>query len=114
MGMSGIMIMIFVVVIVFRILIEKFCNNTEFKKRLWYTAGMMLCYTGVLVLWIYAESIMVSEQMSIGMSVAEFGIYLGAKILVVNLLFVFYITVYCSTAKKRSLSNRDKIKLKDL
>ena len=114
MGISGIMLIIVAVVIIFRILIEKFCNHMEFKRRLGYVAGMMLSYTLVLVLWIYAEGILISEQMSIQMTIAEFAIYLSAKVFVVNLLFGFVIILLCSTARKRSLSNRDKIKLKDL
>lgn len=110
MSTSVFMLVIFGIVIVFRILMERFCNQTEFKWRLGFAAGMMLCYTVVLALLIYAESIFISEQMS----VTDFGIYISAQIFAINLVLIFVIVIYCSTAKKRSLSNREKIKLKDL
>ncbi len=110
MSISGFMLTIIGVVIIFRILMEKFCNQAEFKRRLGCAAGMMLCYTAVLVLLIYTESILAPEQTS----VADFAIYVSATIFAMNLVLIFIIIIYCSTAKKRSLSNREKIKLKDL
>lgn len=110
MGTSGFLLIIVGFVIVFRILMHQFCEQAEFKKRLGYAAAMMLCYTVVLVLLIYTESTLAASQTT----VAEFGMYMGAVIFAMNLVLIFVITIYCSVAKKRSLSNRDKIKLKDL
>lgn len=106
--MTGIMLIAISFVIIFRILIEKFCNNTEYKKRLAYAVGMMLCYTAVLLSIIYITGEYIISP------VTDFQFYLCATIFAINLVFIFFISIYCSTAKKRSLSSKEKIKLKDL
>lgn len=110
MGTSGFILIMVGMVIVFRVLIHQFCQQAEFKKRLGYAAGMMLCYTIILVLLLYIESTLVDIQTS----AAEFGMYMSAVVFAMNMVFIFVITIYLSVAKKRSLSNREKIKLKDL
>ena len=110
MGTSGFILIMVGIVIIFRVLIHQFCEQTEFKKRLGYAVGMMLCYTAVLVLLLYVESTLAAAQTT----AAEFGAYMSAVIFAMNLVFIFIITIYLSVAKRRSLSNRDKIKLKDL
>ena len=107
---TAIFLIIFGATIIFRILIHQFCEQAEFKKRLAYAAGMMLCYTVILVLLLYIQSTLAASKTT----VAEFGIYMSTVIFAMNLVFIFVITIYLSVAKKRSLSNREKIKLKDL
>lgn len=108
--MTGIMLSAIGFVIIFRILIEKFCNNAEYKKRLFYVVGMMLCYTVIVVLMIYMTSNFIINQVS----VVDFRNYVCTIIVVFNIIVISLVTVYCWNAKKRSLSNREKIKLKDL
>ena len=110
MSISGFMLIIFSMVIIFRVLMHQFCEQAEFKKRLGYAGGMMLCYTIILVLLLYTQSTLAASQTT----VVEFGTYMSVVIFVMNLVFIFVITMYCSVAKKRSLSNHQKIKLKDL
>ena len=52
--------------------------------------------------------------MSKQMAVRDFSIYICAMIFAVNIVIGFVIIAYCTTARKRSLSNREKIMLKDL
>lgn len=108
--MTGMMLIGISFVIIFRILIEKFCNRAEYKKRLFYVVGMMLCYTVVVVLMIYMTSDFMINQVSI----VDFRNYICTIVAVFNVIIIFLVTVYCWNAKKRSLSNREKIKLKDL
>lgn len=97
-------------VLVFRVLLNRFCEQVEPKKRLAYAAGMMLAYTAVMMSLIYMAGSIMPEQMS----VQDFSIYMCVLIFAVNIVVGFIIIVYCTTARRRSLSNREKIMLKDL
>lgn len=97
-------------VVAFRVLIGKFCDCTEFKVRLACAAGMMAVYTALLVQMIFFASELALETMT----VADFRTYICVLICGWNLVLIFIVTVYCSTARKRALSNREKIMLKDL
>ena len=108
--MTVIMLITISFVFVFRILIEKFCTHAEYKKRLGYAIGMMLCYTIILSTLICNVGMYIANEMTI----KEFCICLCTLISSINLVLIFLIALYCSTAKKRSLSSSEKIKLKDL
>ena len=97
-------------VLVFRIMLNRFCVQVESKKRLIYAAGMMLTYTAFMMFLIYMAGSVMSERMS----VHDFSIYICILIFSVNIIVGFITIVYCTTARKRSLSNREKIMLKDL
>ena len=97
-------------VVVFRILLDSFCKQVEDKKRLACVAGMMLAYTVFLMWMIY----MAGEVMFAQMAATDFRVYVCVLILGVNIVVGFITILYCSTARKRSLSNREKIMLKDL
>lgn len=97
-------------VLVFRILLNRFCVQVESKKRLAYAAGMMLTYTAIMMFLIYMTGTVMPKQMT----VRDFSIYICALIFAVNIVIGFVIIAYCTTARKRSLSNREKIMLKDL
>lgn len=108
--MSGIMVIAVCFVLVFRVLIEKFCTHAEYKKRLMYVVGMMLCYTAILSAVIYTVGVYVASEMT----VKAFVICICTIICPMNLALIFIIALYCSTARKRLLSSSEKIKLKDL
>lgn len=107
--------MVFVIgeVILFRVLLNQFCNHTEFKVRLKYVAGMIVLYTVLLIHMIYLTGLGM-EMMGQSVTIIELCMYLCALILGVNIVFGFTVVLYCSTARKRALSNREKIMLKDL
>ena len=94
----------------FRILLNQFCRQVEFKKRLAYVAGMMLAYTVCMMFLVYMAGTVMPKQTS----VQDFSIYICIMIFAVNIVAGFITIVYCTTARKRSLSNREKIMLKDL
>lgn len=100
-------------VVVFRILLNQFCEHTEAKVRMGYAAGMMIQYTILLLQMVYIAGVVV-EEMSQNITINDFVVYLGVLIFSVNIVYGFIILVYYSTAKKRGLSNREKIMLKDL
>ena len=100
-------------VLVFRVLLNRFCEHAEFKVRIGYAAGMMVQYTILLIQMVYIANATV-KMMSQNITISEFVVYLGVLILSVNFTYGFIILAYCSTAKKRGLSNREKIMLKDL
>ena len=110
MGTSGFVLIMLGIIIVFRLLMHQFCEQINFRKRLAYAAGMMLCYTIILVLLLYIISTLVAFEITI----VEFGILMGAIIFAMNLVFIFIIVMYLSVVKKYSLSHHEKIKLKDL
>ncbi len=110
MGISGMMLITIGFVLIFRVLIEKFFYHAEYQKRLGYAVGMMLCYTMILMSVIYLSG----EYMVNQMSVKDFRVLLCAVVFAMNLVIIFAIALICSVAKKRSLSSREKIKLKDL
>ena len=97
-------------VLAFRIFLAGYCKQVENKKRLAHAAGMMLAYTAMLMWMIY----MAGETLFARASVKEFRIYICAMVFTVNIVIGFITIVYCSTARKRTLSNREKIMLKDL
>ena len=97
-------------VLAFRIFLAGFCKQVEDKKRLAYAAGMMLAYTAILMWMIY----MAGETIFAQMQAKDFSIYTCTIIFAVNIVIGFFTIVYCSTARKRTLSNREKIMLKDL
>lgn len=97
-------------VIAYRIMLDKFCKQVDYIKKLIYVAGMILAYTAVIIQMIY----IVGELVMLQISVADFRAYVCVLIFAVNIVFGFITIVYCSTARKRTLSNREKIMLKDL
>ena len=97
-------------VVVYRILLEVFCKQVEDKKRLACVAGMILAYTLFIMWMIYMAGEVVFVQVTTG----ELHVYICALIFAVNIVVGFITIAYCSTARKRSLSNREKIMLKDL
>ena len=52
--------------------------------------------------------------MATDMPTGEFRIYICVIVFAVNIVVGFITVLYCSTARKRTLSNREKIMLKDL
>lgn len=97
-------------VLVYRIFLDGFCKQVEDRKRTFCVVGMMLSYTVFLMWMIY-----MAGEVMFAQSVAEdFRIYICAMILGVNIVVGFVTILYCSTARKRTLSNREKIMLKDL
>ena len=110
MNMSVLMILGIICILIYRILLARFCNQVDYQKRLLLVAGMILAYTAVVILMInMAGSFMLTET-----SVEGFKIYVCIMIFAVNVVFGFITIIYCSTVRRRSLSSREKIKLKDL
>jgi len=97
-------------VIVYRVMLDKFCKQVDYTKKLVCVAGMILAYTAVIIQMIYITGEFAMRQIS----VADFRMYICVLILAVNIVFCFITIVYCGTARKRMLSNREKIMLKDL
>jgi len=110
MSISVLMILGIICVWIYRILLERFCNQVDYQKRLLIVAGMIFAYTAVVILLIN----MVGSFMLTGTTVESFKIYISIMIFAVNLMFAFITIIYCSTARRRSLSSRKKIKLRDL
>ena len=100
-------------VIVFRILLNQFCECTKFRVRMRYVAGMMIQYTILLLQMIYLADEAI-EMMGQNITTDDFVVYLGVLIISVNLVYGFIVYMYCSTARKHGLSDREKIMLKDL
>lgn len=97
-------------VVMFRIMLDRFCKQVEDKKRLAYVAGMMMAYTAFIMWMIY----MTGETMLAQTTAEELRIYICALVFAVNIVVGFVTILYCSTARKRTLSNREKIMLKDM
>lgn len=97
-------------VLVFRILLNRFCRQVESKKRLACAVGMMMAYTVFMMFLIYMAGSVMPEQIS----VHDFSIYICTVMFSVNIVVGFVIIMYCTTARKRTLSNREKVMLKDL
>lgn len=101
-----------------RVLMELFCVRTERKIRLICVGGMMLLYT-IVVTW---ELYIVGEMLMAGgffgmpstMSLIEYRNFICLLFPITNLLMGALIIFYCANIKKRVLSNREKIMLKDL
>lgn len=110
MGISIQMILCIGCVMVYRIMLDKFCKQVDYKKKLAYVAGMILAYTAIIIQMIY----MVGELGISQIPVEDFRLYICVLIFAVNAVFGFITIVYCSTTRKRTLSNREKIMLKDL
>ena len=97
-------------VVIYRMILDMFCKQVDYTKKLTCVAGMILAYTAVIIQMIYITGELVMTQIS----VEDFRVYICVLIFAVNIVFGFITIVYCGTARKRTLSNREKIMLKDL
>ena len=104
-----ILFMIFCVVL-FRVSMSKFCDLVDYKKKLYCVAGMMLAYTGSMIEMIY----LMGEELAEMFTVKDFSIYVCILIAAMNLIVGGITILFCSTSRRRSLSNREKIMLKDM
>lgn len=101
-----------------RVLMEMFCVHTERKIRLLCVAGMMALYT-IVVTWelfiigeLLVQGVFFSGQAQI--SVADYRNFICVLFPITNLLLGGLILFYSATIKKRVLSSREKIMLKDM
>lgn len=101
-----------------RVLMEMFCVHTERKIRLLCVAGMMVLYT-IVVTWelfiigeLLVQGVFFSGQAQI--SVADYRNFICVLFPITNLLLGGLILFYSATIKKRVLSSREKIMLKDM
>ena len=97
-------------IVVYRVMMNSFCKQVENKKRLACVAGMMLSYTVFLLWMIY----MAGEAILTQATATDFRMYICTLVLGVNVVVGLVTILYCSTARKSSLSTREKIMLKDL
>lgn len=104
-----IFILIFFVAL-FRVSMSKFCSFVEYKKKLLCVIGMVIAYTGILMELVYLAGKLFMEDLTI----KEFSIYVCILIFTINIIVAGISIVYCSTGRKRLLSNREKILLKDM
>lgn len=101
-----------------RVLMELFCLHTERKTRLLCVAGIMVLYT-IVVTW---EFFIIGELLLQGIlfsspepaTIADYRAFICALFPITNLLLGGLILFYSATIKKRVLSNREKIMLKDM
>ena len=108
-GFVELFVFIFCVVL-YRVSINKFCEFVEFRKKLVCVVGMILAYTGILMEIIYLFGNVLGEMFT----VRDFSIYAMIIIFTMNLIVGAMTIVMCSTGRKRMLSDREKIMLKDL
>ena len=110
MNLTILMLSIAVCAVLFRVLIMVFLKYAVYKVRFLCTFLMMILYTIVLLLTIFFVCSTVAENMS----VTQARNIICVAVLALNLAFIFTIFIYGFIAKKRSLSGREKIMLKDL
>lgn len=101
-----------------RVLMEVFCAHTDRKTRLLCVAGMMVCYTLVVTweLFIVGEALVQGwfAQWQEPVSVLDYRNFVCVLFPLTNLLMGGLILFYSANIKKHSLSNREKIILKDM
>ena len=97
-------------VVLFRVALSKFCDFVDLKKKLFCVAGMILGYTGMLIVIIMSMAFVTG----IFTKASDFAIYMSVVIGAFNIVVGAYVIIICATAKRRTLSNREKIMLRDM
>lgn len=120
-GQWGDVLMIIIVIgctVGMRVLMELFCVHTERKTRLLCVAGIMVLYT-IVVTWelFFIGELLVDGTLFMGqeqISVTDYRNIICVLFPITNLLLGGLILFYSATIKKRVLSSREKIMLKDM
>ena len=104
-------ILIMGIIIIARILIEVLCRQTKYHARAACIVGLFACYTGLLISAVFWLNKYVITK---SVTTLEYSHYVCVMILGMNIACVFLFLLYYYASKRRKLTEKEKIILKDL
>ena len=104
-------ILIMGILIIARVLIEGLCRQTKYHARAACIVGLFACYTGLLISAVFWLNKYVITK---SVTTLEYSHYVCVMILGMNIACVFLFLLYYYASKRRKLTEKEKIILKDL